>query len=280
MKKIIGKIVSLCLSLVLLAGFGPNSTVLAATSNTPESTLTQYLNSLKKQDVITALPYYTDSRAGNDSLKETILRQALSDSNQQISKFSILKRYSDDINSVIILANVEYTNGEITQVPFKLDKVNEKWLVRISSDLPVASQYKVIKQGNEIVQNNTVSTQLLQPMSVATVQKVTWDFTLSDPNTGSADQQYSSNFSVSSSNSIEVNFRQWEDYDTANIEYAIVKWGLFSDTVYASRSVIENNQGYADQVYLSVSSNLTGVCLRVKHLNVTYTAYSWGEVYN
>ncbi|AJA46679.1 hypothetical protein CPAST_c05790 [Clostridium pasteurianum DSM 525 = ATCC 6013] len=281
MKKFKFRITSLIIALIAL--IIPQSVVIAApitssqntlvASGAPQNTLSEYLTALQSLNYDKALSLYTDSRAANDATKSTILKQVLSDPNNQIKSFNILDTTIEQSDSLILLATIEFKNGQVSQIPFKLQNSNESWLVKIGSDLPLPSEYKLLKQGTEI--KNTEIT----PNSTYTTssQRATFNFLLSSVDPYGPDQQYSSNFSASGS--VMVNFRQWQDYGTANIEYAIVKWGLFSDTVYSSGSVYENNEGYGDQIYLSVPS-VSGVCLRVKHLNPQYTAHSYGEVYN
>ncbi len=276
MKRFIGKILTLILTFSLLLGSNANIKVFASTNVTPENTLTQYLTALEGQNINAALNYYTDSRAANDTQKLSILTQDLNDPNQRITNFSIGSRYSSTNTSVVLLANVTYANGEVDQVPFKLDYVNNSWIIRIGSQFAVESQYKIVKNSTKTIQSSAASTQM-STLSVS--KKTTWNFTLSSVDPWGPDTQYTSTFNVSSSNKVEVNFRQWQNALTAQIQYAIVRTGFFGDTVYASQTVTLNNEGYASQVYLSVTSQ-SGVCLRVSHINYTYPAYSWGEVYN
>ncbi|MCD2349012.1 hypothetical protein [Clostridium guangxiense] len=264
------------LSLILTIGLLPKPVHAAPTTTTETNNvqiaLTNYLTSIKNQDIEKALSYYDDSRAANISDKKQILVEDLNDLNQQIESFTVDDRQLQQDNSTILFANVKFKNNEVDYIPFRVSKDNGTYKVKINADLPVKDQFKVLEQGTKI----KVKTDSISPASYS--RKATWNFLLSSSDPYGPDTQYSSSFSTTVGSYLKLNLRQWSNYTTASIQYALVKRGLFSDHVYNSININGNNPDSGRQCSLYVSQS--SYQLRVSNQNVDFPTDSYGEVYD
>ncbi|MBS6504294.1 MAG: hypothetical protein KH415_22285 [Clostridium sp.] len=236
----------------------------AATENDEHLLVNKYLTALKDSDVVSVIELSNDTRAKNKMEYQVWLNEILQDPNQQISEFKILDKDIKSDNYSIVYAEVEFLNGDVFEVPFRV----QDGIVYIDKK----DNLLKIKEGIEI------------PYSAPSTraQVVYWDMTLSlQPN--NADTQYTSNFTYNA-NYTTLNFRQYTGSSApvaAKVEYAIVKRSLFGDTVYASKLVSGDNSSAARQITLSLGTGQTfnNLCIRVDNYNYSYTTYSYGEAY-
>lgn len=237
----------------------------ALTENDEHILVNQYLTALKNKDVVVASHLSNDARINDKTRYQIWLQETLEDPNQQISDFSILDKDIESDNYSIVYAKVEFLNGDVVEVPFRV----QDGLVYIDQmdNLPK------IKTGVEIPYSEPVPN----------AQVTYWDVTLSSNTFFTDDYAYTSAFTYNS-NSVILNFRQWSNAAAssyARVEYAVVKDGLFSDTVYASKNVAGDNSSSAKQITLSLGTGQTfnGLKIRITNLSTSNETYSYGEAY-
>ncbi|MBD7916325.1 hypothetical protein H9660_14350 [Clostridium sp. Sa3CUN1] len=237
----------------------------AATQNDEQILVTQYLTALKNKDVVLASKLSSDARINDEAQYQIWLEEMLQDPNQQIVNFTILDKDIKLENYSTIYAKVEFLNGDVVEVPFRVQ--NGIVYIDKMDNLPK------IKTGIEIPYSEPVPE----------TQVTSWNITLSSSSLVASDTHYTSSFTFNS-NSVSLNFRQWADLAapvTAKFEYAVVKKGVFSDTVYASKTVSGDNSSSAKQITLSLGTGQTfnNLKIRIDNLNNKYTAYGYGEAY-
>ncbi|KOF57142.1 hypothetical protein AGR56_11550 [Clostridium sp. DMHC 10] len=207
-----------------------------------------------------------------NNVQVALTNYLISIKNQDIESFTVDDRQLQQDNSTILFANVKFKNNEVDYIPFRVSKDNGTYKVKINADLPVKDQFKVLEQGTKI----KVKTDSISPASYS--RKATWNFLLSSSDPYGHDTQYSSSFSTTVGSYLKLNLRQWSNYTTASIQYALVKRGLFSDHVYNSININGNNPDSGRQCSLYVSQS--SYQLRVSNQNVDFPTDSYGEVYD
>lgn len=238
--------------------------VSAETKNPNQMLVNTYLTALKNQDISTIVNISIDNRVKDKLNYQVWLEQMLNNPNQQISKFTVLDEDKNFDEYSIISAEIEFLNGDVVKVPFRvqneivyIDKLDNLTKIQTGVEIPYSEP---------------------SPMS----QVVSWYTTLSlAPNY--PDTQYTSSFSYSS-NYTTLNFRQYTSSSApvaAKVEYAVVKKGIFSDTVYASQVVSGDNSSSAKQITLTLGSGQTfnGFCIRIDNYNYSYSTTAFGEAY-
>ncbi len=262
------------LILVMLLSTLSSGIVCASTVNSQTLTLEKYLTAIQNHDAETAARLYIDKRLSNDAEEIVKLNNLFNDLNSQIKSYKILfEKVIEPEESSIFAVKIEYTNGKIEQIPISVQKVDNEWSVVINSEFTDKSIYKLLNKGKEI----TTTDNVIKPAGLpAATRLTTWDYTFDINNTY---KSYTSNFDVTA-NQVTLNYRQWGYNGTIGIEYAIVDYGFFVDTVYASATVIRDNQDTANQMVLACGKH-SGLCLRVKLKDtIGGMGRTFGEVYN
>ncbi|EOQ19725.1 MULTISPECIES: hypothetical protein [Bacillus cereus group] len=184
----------------------------SADSNNDQQVLTGFLESVKSNDIQTALTYTDDNRFESYEEKKSKY-EGLFKKDQLISYKNIEKQEDGTYT-----AELSFLNGGSAKVPFNVlsDKVN------ISFDSLENSKYEVIKKGTEPVELKTLAT------------LVSWDFWAR----AKASVFYSNGtFSISGS-SATLKLSQNNDSDlTPGITYAVVQQHWYGDDVWGSRRV-------------------------------------------
>lgn len=257
------KIFSLLLTFVLFLSFSPIN-VSALTENNPHVVLNDYLTAIQNKDILSATNLSTDYRVSNKLDYQNWLSQLLNDPNQQISHFTILNKDVQYTNYSIVYAEIEFLNGDIVEVPFRIqdeivhiDKMDNLPKIKTGVDLP----YSEITPRAQVVYWSTV-------LSLA-------------PN--NPDTIYTSKFSYNA-NSTTLNFRQYTADSApvaAKVEYAVVEKGIFSDTVYSSKVVSGDNSSSAKQITLTLGTGQTfdNFSIRIDNYNYSYSTTVYGEAY-
>jgi hypothetical protein len=263
--------ISLLIVLSVIITIFSTDIVNANTLNPQTLVLEKYLNAIQNKDALTAAGLCLDKRLNGDCEEISALNRIFSDVNLEVKLYKILyeKELISDEKSIFAV-EIDYTNGKVEQTPILIQKINNEWLVIIDSEFADKNMYKLIHAGTEI--SSTISLDSLD----ASTRLIRWDYTFDINDTY---KHYTSNFDVTASQ-VTLNYRQWSANGNLGLEYAIVKYGIFVDTVYATGTVRANNEDYANQMSLTCGSH-SGVCLRIK-INDTNSdsGRSFGEVYN
>lgn len=160
--------------ILLLTSIMINPTIANASSvNSSKDTLKEFLNSIVTLDFDKAISLSKDSRVSNKQEHFNLLEESLQDPNEQITSYEILDKTVKQGDSEILFAKLNYLNGSVYNVPFKLEKSNTKWIVSISGSVPLEDQYIKLKDGKEIKNKENYN------MREAMRQVATWNCSLS-----------------------------------------------------------------------------------------------------
>lgn len=184
----------------------------SADSNNDQQVLSGFLESVKSNDIQTALKYTDDNRFEGDQEKKSKY-EGLFKKDKLIDYKNIEKQ--EDGNYT---AELNFLNGGSAKVPFNVesDKIN------ISLDSLENSNYEVIKKGKEPVELKTLA------------NLVSWDFGAR----AKGSVFYSNGTFTISGSSANMYLSQNNDSDlTPGITYAVVQQHWYGDDVWGSRRV-------------------------------------------
>ncbi|HFK1465138.1 TPA: hypothetical protein ACGXKN_005161 [Bacillus cereus] len=184
----------------------------SADSNNDQQVLTGFLESVKKDDLQTALTYTDDNRFESYQEKKSKYEGLLK--KDKLMGYKNIEKHEEGKYT----AELSFFNGGSAKVPFNV--VSNK--VNISFDSLENSNYEVIKKGQDPIELKTLAT------------LVSWDFW----SRAKGSVFYSDGtFSISGS-SATMRLSQNNDEDlTPGITYAVVQQHWYGDDVWGSRRV-------------------------------------------
>lgn len=272
MNKNIRNLLTVTLSVFLSFGlFSSNGlSVKADTIDNAKSTLNHYLQSVVNLDVKGIEKVSSDDRFPKADYEKE-LSAILQNPNERFASYSIVNEDVISNSSEIIIAKVNYLNGNVSEIPFKLENSNGKWTVLISANLPVKNKFKQLTKGTQIpfkrnqgIQPNTeVCSWYLDAYGTRATVYATPGFNMT-------------------SNYVTLNLRQWDSSSTPDFEYDLVHVGLVYNTVYGSIEFDGNwkNTGVQTEIYSDTGSRENDVTIEaIRQGNPNTEAISYGEVY-
>lgn len=266
------KIFSLVFVFLLTLSSVPFINVQASSISEQKQVLINYLNAVQSLNYDSIVKYSEDSRTPNQQAYIESLKQSLANQSEKISKFKILDTSKSIDANLILIAEIKFEDGSVSNVPFKLVNKNDTWIVSVGSDIADTTLYSKVKKGND----DKIKASSIAPEVTALSQVTTWACWLGGDE---YDTKYTGTFSMNYS--LTLNFRQYNDYPVASsIQYAIVTYHWYGDDVHAAQTVTGDNPGSAKQITLTPGVYLTGVCIRVSNNNYSTPTYTYGEAYN
>lgn len=222
----------------------------------PKEVAIEYLSAIQNKDIDKSIELSKDVFISDNTERKKDLETLLSNPNNALKSFEVLNSLKKENNFEIFNTRLEYLNGQIVELPLKVQTSTENPIV-ILDDSISRSDIHEIKPGKEI------------PVITPRVQLATWDVKVEkyDP------YGFSSRFSCNT-NYVEINYRQ-----NCTTEFKVVeKWVVgYSDVSYAAQRGPNWNSG-PNQVVLNLIPGKKFKDVRLL-INYVTAGRSFGEVY-
>ncbi|MCM3189479.1 DUF4878 domain-containing protein [Bacillus subtilis] len=264
MKKLFSSLIVLLVFSVVVTSATTSVSAVSA-NNTPESTLEEYLTSVKNENVDQMMDLVIDERdISKEEYKDMLETEKLTD-------YEIIKAKQINENKHYYVVKASYNSGLVTEVPLEVKKVNSDWKVNINDETLNSDDNKTLDQGDQEYYNKIYS--LKQEKAKATPQDVLiwWNF---DSRVGGKTFYSKRSFSVPNTKSLKLGIytQLSTSPNTTSITYAVVRKNALGDNVWGSRKV--NGHIYGDKFYTvsGKSKTFKGAQLRfTPHGSATYS---------
>ncbi|MCU4666573.1 hypothetical protein ABE321_07180 [Bacillus paralicheniformis] len=231
---------------------------------TAKSTLESYLDAVKDQNVKKMMENVIDERGFSTEEYKDIM------SYEKLKSYEIVKSKSVNPDKQYYVVKGTYDGGLVKETPVEVKKVDSKWKVNINNETLTSEDNKTLEHGDDNYNKKTVppKKQLGQVIKPADVL-IWWDYY------GRRwDRTFysSSAFSVPNTSTLKLAIvSQHSTLNGTGMTYAVVKKGLFGDTVWGSRYI---GGDFANRTY-----TVTGSPKTLKGVNLRFTPNSKGGYY-
>lgn len=257
-----------------------NSSLRETMISSPDTAITQYLESAVRGDFNTLSSLSNDARYSNDYQKEALYEQTLDNSSKKPISYQIINSNPLDGETHQYLVELRFENSGVSNIPFVLKNSQFGWKVNISKQsIDEKPGYSLINEGNVAMPR----------AAFAAVSNASCKWNFWGRVDGRTFDSKCSGFSINApSLKVLLNLQQYNDKGDSYepmIKYEIVESNWWSDDTWGYTDIIGTKKGkaYQEHVY-GDKQTATDVYIRFTthdtSPDVVTTLAGFGELYD